>query len=209
MQRTVVFETNSLPLHSYCCDHPPTVSPILFHSTHYLVYFVYIIVFKRVMEKSQSKAAAAAPDPLAGDDEETSETVEDDGWVRAVQENVDTVATYSNTRYTKVLVLTDQNQDKNFQTLKRYRKTKRIFFMQEPLSGPGWDKEANKVEESRDGRKAFLERVEKHNPSVLIIASEHYPATLPVLRDFYDKSCIRDDPLATGSDFFIVETREM
>ena len=159
------------------------------------------------MEERRPEAAAAASEAAKKEDEETSETVEDGGWVRAVQQNVDRVATDSNTRYTKVLVLTDENQDKNFQTLKRYSKTKRIFFMQEPLSGPGWDKEANKMEESKDSRKAFLERVEKHNPSVLIIASEHYPATLPVLRDFYGKSFIREKPLVDSSDFFIVETR--
>ena len=75
-------------------------------------------------------------------------------WIVDFILHIATVATFGNSWQTRVLVLSDQDQRENIETLKNDEKADKITFLREPLAGAGWDEERKQV---GDGR-TFLNR---------------------------------------------------
>ena len=157
--------------------------------------------------------ASASDSAASHNNEETSKekNVDDrkvENWVAAARENMSKLLIYSATRYTKILLISDVDQTLSKQVFREDKRARKVVFMEEPLSGPGWDGKNNCVEGGFDGENAFRERMMKHKPNVLIIASKHYRRTFEALRNGgFIKIDRNGSPwaLTAGPGFYIIE----
>ena len=139
------------------------------------------------------------------------ENVEDrkvENWVAAAREKMSKLLAYSATRYTRILLISDVDQTLSKQVFREDKRARKVVFMEEPLSGPGWDGKNNCVEGGFDGENAFRDRIMKHKPNVLIIASKHYRRTFEALREGgFIKIDLNGSPWAitAGPGFYIIE----
>ena len=84
-------------------------------------------------------------------DEETSKekNVDDkkvENWVAAAREKMSKLLAYSATRYTRILLISDVDQTLSKRVFREDKRARKVVFMEEPLSGPGWDWKNNCVE---------------------------------------------------------------
>ena len=109
------------------------------------------------MEENLTEAPASDSAANHNNEETSKEKNVDDrkveNWVAAARENMSKLLTYSATRYTRILLISDVDQTLSKQVFREDKRARKVVFMEEPLSGPGWDGKNNCVEGGFEGEK--------------------------------------------------------